>query len=656
MRHAALIGALCVVCVTACSEETGPNIGGVPSLDIIRVDVSPSLDTLFVADTLRPTDRLQLKADVIGRLGSPIPSAAVAWASSKPEVATVTEGGLVIPTGYGSTVISASASSVGKATIVVMPAARSVVVTPGSDTIFVEDPIAARDSIRLTAKAIDENGQVVTGVAFTWSSAGTATATVNGAGSVLARSLGVVNITATSGTRVGTASVRVASMVKTVQVSSPVSTVLAKDTVQLTATALGYDDKPMGGRAFTWTSSSPAVATVDNNGRAIFLRAGSATFTAKSAFTTSAVTVNAMERQFQSIDAGTNTTCGYTNLGRGYCWGDGSLGKLASAADSSCFGEGTAGQSPCTLSPKRFAGAAIEFTAVSVDSTSGCGISKDKLIYCWGDNSKGQLGNGGKGAGAQPILATVGQVRFDSISVGGAHACALSTTRQAYCWGDDAAGQLGDRRRVISTTPIPVAGNLTFSSITAGRRHTCGISNSKVYCWGDNTDGQLGNGTSVGLSDVPVAVGTGNDFVALSAGAYHTCGLTANGSAVCWGRDFSGQSGVGSAGAIATSPAAVSSDTFVRISSAADHTCALTASGTILCWGGDADYGGVGTASPTVVPAGVTFRSVAAGDRHTCGIGTDGDVYCWGSDVYGSLGNELQASFMTTPQKVAAPR
>ena len=79
MRHAALIGALCTVCVTACSEDTGPNISGVPSLDIVRVDVAPSIDTMFVADTLRPTDRLQMKADVIGRLGTPIPNAAVVW-------------------------------------------------------------------------------------------------------------------------------------------------------------------------------------------------------------------------------------------------------------------------------------------------------------------------------------------------------------------------------------------------------------------------------------------------------------------------------------------------------------------------------------------------------------------------------------------------
>src|SRR5688572_12305564 len=166
MRHAALIGAVvCTVCVTACSEEN-PNISGIEDINIRSVEISPKLDTLFVADTLRPTDRLQMQAAVIGRGGEPISGAKVAWSTSKPEVAIVTEGGMVIPTGYGSTVISASASEVAKATIVVMPAARSVVITPAMDTIFVEDPIAVRDSIRLTAKALDENGDVITGVAF----------------------------------------------------------------------------------------------------------------------------------------------------------------------------------------------------------------------------------------------------------------------------------------------------------------------------------------------------------------------------------------------------------------------------------------------------------------------------------------------------------
>ena len=581
MRHAALIGVLCTVAVTACSEETGPNISGVEDIDITRVEVFPKLDTLFVADTLRSTDRLQMQAAVIGRTGSPIAGARVVWSSSKPEVATVTEAGMVIPTGYGTTVVTASAAEVAKATIVVMPAAKTVVITPASDTIFVEDPIALRDSIRLTAKAIDADGQVVTGVAFTWASALAATATVNSAGSVVARSLGVVNITATSGTSTATASVRVASAVKSIQVTAPVTTVLAKDTLQLTAAALGYDDKPMGGRTFTWTSSNPTVATVGANGRAVFLRSGNVTFTAKSAFTTSQLTVNALERQFLAIDAGVDATCGYTNLGRGYCWGNGVLGKLASAADSSCFGE-SGGSQPCTLSPKRFSGPALEFTAVSVDSTSGCGITKDKLLYCWGDNTAGQLGNGLKGSGAQPTLATVAQIRFDSVSVGGRHACAISTTRQVYCWGADLVGELGEAPEISSSTPIPVNSNLSFTAITAGRLHTCGIATGgKAYCWGNNEPGQLGVGFSDDGSSDPVAVSTSETFTAISAGAYHTCGITAGGSAVCWGDGAAGQTAQ-TLGAVTATPAVVGGASFTRISGGDFHTCAITSAGVAL--------------------------------------------------------------------------
>jgi alpha-tubulin suppressor-like RCC1 family protein len=437
--------------------------------------------------------------------------------------------------------------------------------------------------------------------------------------------------------------------------------VLAKDTIQLAAVALGYDDKPMGGRTFTWTSSNTAVATVDANGRAAFLRAGSATFTAKSAFTTSTVTVNALERQFLAVTSGDDYTCGFTNLGRGYCWGVGDLGLLASAADSTCFDAGSPGPlHPCTLLPKRFAGPAIEFTAMDAGVSSACAISKDKLIYCWGSDSTGQIGNGGKGTGAQAALATVAQERFDSITVGGSHACALNLARKAYCWGRDNVGQLGDRRVVYSTTPIPVSGNLVFSAIAAGENHTCGISNGSIYCWGGNDKGQLGNGTVDGNEhSTPQQAGGASGYVAISAGGDHTCAITSAGSVVCWGGSESGESGA--AGAPITSPTTASAGPYTRVSAGRRHTCAMTAAGAMACWGdngsGQIGNGGLGgIAGVSAVSTGVTFKAISAGTNHTCAIGTDGETYCWGSNVFGALGNELQAAFRTSPEKVAIPR
>jgi alpha-tubulin suppressor-like RCC1 family protein len=397
---------------------------------------------------------------------------------------------------------------------------------------------------------------------------------------------------------------------------------------------------------------------VDANGRVVFVRSGSATFTAKSAFTTSAVTVNALERQFQSIDGGADVTCGYTNLGRGYCWGNGSFGKLASPADSSCAG--TSGVAPCTLAPKRFAGPALEFTTISVDSTNGCGITKDKLVYCWGPNGAGQLGNGQKGGGSQPTLATVAQERFDSISVGVSHVCALNTARLAFCWGDDTYGQLGDAEKINSSTPIPVAGGRAYSAIAAGERHTCALSNGQAYCWGSNDLGQLGNGIIGGESDTPVAVSGGQTFMAISAGRSHTCALTTAGEAFCWGDNGNLQAGTSDGFPVAL-PASVGGGAFARISAGATHTCALTSGGSISCWGsnesgqiGNATIGG--SLARTTVQSTVAFRAMTVGSSHTCAIGIDGETYCWGSNSYGALGNELQAAVRTTPQRVALPR
>jgi alpha-tubulin suppressor-like RCC1 family protein len=56
------------------------------------------------------------------------------------------------------------------------------------------------------------------------------------------------------------------------------------------------------------------------------------------------------------------------------------------------------------------------------------------------------------------------------------------------------------------------------------------------------------------------------------------------------------------------------------------------------------------------VQGGTTFASISAGQRHACGVSTDGKAYCWGSNVFGALGNTLQAAFRGVPQEVAEAR
>jgi alpha-tubulin suppressor-like RCC1 family protein len=86
---------------------------------------------------------------------------------------------------------------------------------------------------------------------------------------------------------------------------------------------------------------------------------------------------------------------------------------------------------------------------------------------------------------------------FTSISVGGNHACALTADATAYCWGQNAAGQLGDSSTTRRNSPTKVAGDLRFTQISAGFQHTCGLTTSgAVACWGNNRSGELGEAPS----------------------------------------------------------------------------------------------------------------------------------------------------------------
>jgi len=351
--------------------------------------------------------------------------------------------------------------------------------------------------------------------------------------------------------------------------------------------------------------------------------------------------------QFAAVSAGSSSTCGVTTRGAAYCWGGNTSGALVNGTVNG------ASTIPVPVS------GGLTFATVSVGESHACAVTTAGTAYCWGANYGGELGNGTTTSSATPVLVS-GGLAFTSVSAGYLHTCGLTTGGTAYCWGTNDYGESGaDTTATVITTPAPVSGGLTFAQVSAGARHTCGVTiRGAAYCWGLNASGELGNGTTTGpqqcslpsgfsspCSRIPVAVADDVSFARVNGGFDVTCAVATNGAAYCWGYNGAGALGNGTT-ADSPIPAQVSGGlTFATVSPGFGefHSCGLTTGGAAYCWG-DNYSGELGTGTstssttPVLVSGGLTFAQVSAGYRHTCGVTTEGVAYCWGDNYWGALG------------------
>lgn len=340
-----------------------------------------------------------------------------------------------------------------------------------------------------------------------------------------------------------------------------------------------------------------------------------------------------------AITAGGSFSCALGSDGLVFCWGDNSAGELGNGGPPS--------GSPLAVSTAPLTTAAgVRAIDLAAGDAFICALLSDASVSCWGQNSLGELGNGSTTSSTVPVVSKLAHSAV-ALGAGSTHACAIRSDGFVYCWGGDARGQLGDGASTARSAPVAVGSVIAAVEVGGGFVHTCAIlAGGSTQCWGDNSFGQHGNGTTT-PSGTDSVRGISGTFLAhgVSAGTLFTCARRGNGTAACWGAGSHGQLG-NSGSASSASPVAVTGLTNIIAITAGKgtHACALDATNLLQCWG-ENSRGQLGDLTltdrnyPVVVFTGQQFTAISAGGAHTCGVAVGGTVWCWGAGASGQLGN-----------------
>ena len=332
------------------------------------------------------------------------------------------------------------------------------------------------------------------------------------------------------------------------------------------------------------------------------------------------------------VSAGDSSTCAIKTDGSLWCWGDNSFGQLG-------IGAGTLG----VTAPKQVGDAM--WSSVSIRHQTTCGIESNGTLWCWGLNTYGQVGNGDDAATKANVLAPVmvDSRSWNAVAVGFAHTCAIASDATLWCWGDNSNGALGTGDGVLHTTPAAVMPGTTWSALTTGAYHSCAIAaDNTAWCWGQNYSGQAATGTYL-VQPTPARVNA-DSWTSLAAGGMHTCGVRSDHHLRCWGSNYDGQLASTTASS-APGPLApdVDSDDWTSVTAGDSHTCATNSQQQLYCWGTNSD-GQLGNsssarvnASPVIVNgAARQWAQISGGFHETCGVGADNNLWCFGLTGLGS--------------------
>jgi alpha-tubulin suppressor-like RCC1 family protein len=204
----------------------------------------------------------------------------------------------------------------------------------------------------------------------------------------------------------------------------------------------------------------------------------------------SPVHVSALGTSVVQVATGSDTTCARKADGTLWCWGGNSQGQV---------GDGTTTGTP---SPVQVTALGMSVAEVAVGWYSSFARKGDGTLWLWGSNQYGLLGNGTTCSPFPcgeplPVQVTALGASVVEIETGGGHACARKGGGTLWCWGQNSEGELGDGTTVEKLLPVQVTTlGTTVVEVAAAISHVCARKeDGTLWCWGRNLGAQLGDGT-----------------------------------------------------------------------------------------------------------------------------------------------------------------
>ena len=301
----------------------------------------------------------------------------------------------------------------------------------------------------------------------------------------------------------------------------------------------------------------------------------------------------------------------------------------------------------------------LKALSIEVGGYETCARMSDGTMRCWGDNYKGQVGDGTTEDRALPT-AVADLKDVEQVEVGADRACARTKAGAVHCWGlaftcheknkalDPKASQFASPLTIVCDSAHTVPLLTGAAQISLGGESMCARMNDGTVKCRENRDSVARDGTRG--SDVPVVAVNGlNDVTGIALGLSHACARIKDGTVKCWGGNFRGELGDGTT-KNRDAPMPVKGLTDVADLALGDRfTCARLTDGTVKCWGSD-EFGQLGNDAgtthqntPQIVKDLKGVTHLHAGWNHVCAVIEGGTVKCWGWNEKGQLGDGSMA-------------